>query len=170
MKVRLLTPQDSNPVEFLAFQFTRENVENLVDGEVKCGYYRIGTVTPHVDAQTHKVSHEFRVCYFGRSDDNGHPLQKRLFDHLADNGNPDEIHVYDNKLYFAAWICDSSDEAFEQECNDYDTFFLAPNIRRIGNGYTDDPNQSHDARKINLGSRPLPNSVYVDNINKPARL
>ena len=167
--VRLITPQDLNTDNLEVYRFTEKNVRSLISDEVKCGVYLIGTLTPRVEEIPvgSKITHDFRVCYFGRSDDSAYSLQRRICDHLAVGGKDDEDHTYSDNLYFIAWSLSSSQEAYEIECKFFDMFFSAPDIRRCGNGYNQQPLYSHDVKRGN--PYPLPNVVYVDNQICPAR-
>ena len=165
----MVTPQGVNAACFEVKEFTRHNVETYVSDQVKCGFYRIGTVTPRMDNKRFRTLFEFRVCYFGRSDDNNSSLRRRLCDHLVEGGNPAEPHIYSDKLFFAVWECDSSEEAYEQELKDYEAFFTEEGARRTGRGYTNNPGTSHDYHKINPETPPVCGFVYVDNTNIPAK-
>ena len=168
IRVRLVTPYGRTKDTFNVIKFTKANVEALINEDVKCGFYRIGVVALHYDSNTQTTSLEFRVCYFGRSDANDYSLRDRICDHLFEEGNPHELHVYDSKLFFVAWSCYNTNEARKMEMDDYNTFFTAPNVRRTGHGYSGNPNDSHDARKVREnGLCPIPCRVYVDNINQP---
>lgn len=167
MQVQLVTPTSLNAETFEAFKFTKENVKAIVKDDIMCGYYRIGTIWPKMDGRE-IVGYYFRVCYFGRSDQNDYTLQQRICDHLDSEGSRNEKNVYDDQMYFAAWNCNSSYEAFKMESTDYETFFAAPGERNTGYGYLDDPRYSHNARSVTTNGRPMRNHVFVDNENKPA--
>lgn len=159
---RFISPMNANASTYAVCKFTESNVKALIEETINCGVYLIGTIMPRVEDETQRVFHEFRVCYFGRSDRN---LQKRICDHLSIGGNPEELHVYDERHYFVAWQCESEDEAYQEECRYFDMFLSDTDVRREGNGYYNNPKYSHDSN--NGYPYSLPNSVYVDNKNKP---
>lgn len=163
IEIRFVTPMNVNAGTFMVCKFTEANIKTLISEEIKCGVYLIGIVMPRIEEESQKVFHEFRVCYFGRSDKN---LQNRICDHLANGGNSEELHIYGENLYFAAWECESEEEAYEEECQYFDMFLSDTDIRREGNGYSNNPKFSHDSKKGNPYF--LPNLVYIDNKDKPA--
>ena len=163
----MVTPLNSSVGVMTVYPFNRKNVEALIDATVLCGYYMIGTLSTVNRGRLLKPRLDFRICYFGRSDDNSYPLRRRICDHLAKGGSREERHVYDSSLYFAAWRCSSSDVACECESSDYDMLFNSFGDRRTGNGYTSDPSCSHDMESLKAGNMPLPGMVYVDNENRP---
>ncbi len=166
--VKLVTPQHNDACTFQVYKFNEKNIRTLIPEDAKCGVYLIGTVTPRVDDTDPSkiiIFHEFRICYFGRSDDNDYPLQQRICDHLADGGKADELHVYRDDLYFIAKVYDDERKAFEEEVRWFYTFFSNRETRKVGNGYSDNPRYSHD---LNQGEPfPLPHVVYVDNTDMP---
>ncbi len=169
MKVRLITPQSIKGTVFDAYPFTEDNVKKVVDPNITCGFYRIGTVKIIQDEHKLIKSCDFRVCYFGRSDSNDYSLQSRICDHLASKADQNEQHVYSEQLYFSAWECKTSEDAYQMELADYQLFFSEPDVRRTGYGYMDNPRFSHDARSIAVNGCPAKTHVYVDNQNKPAQ-
>ena len=164
---KLITPQSYDVCDINIARFTRDNVEKLVSDTSECGIYVIGTLMPRMTTDKKKLYNEFRVCYFGRSDND---VISRLHDHLRVGGKPDELHIYDDELYFSVWACDSPQESYDKECELFDLFFSKPDVRREGNGYTNSKDNSHDAREVEKSqSCPYPNIVYVDNSERPNR-
>lgn len=169
--VRLVTPQDSEVDAFQVYKFNEKNVKTLISEDIKCGVYLIGTVISRVDDSDPSriiIFNEFRICYFGRSDDNRYPLQQRICDHLANGGKADELHVYRDNMYFTATEYDDERVAYEEELKWFNVLFSSPSERRVGNGYYNDSRYSHDAN--NGEPYLMPNAVYVDNSDKPSVL
>ena len=165
-QVKLITPQGINDDFIKVARFTDVNVENLVPNERVCGVYLIGSCTPRLNGMSCQLHHEFRVCYFGRSDED---VKQRLHDHLVNGGNQNEQNRYDESHYFAIWSCDNSREAYEREMAFYNEFFKGVNDRRIGYGYSSNQSYSHTYRlTAGRSFKCLPYKVYVDNVNKPA--
>ena len=163
----LVTPQSGPTCDIKVYKFTKDNVERISLGEPKCGVYLIGVMVPRMYSETSHIYHEFRVCYFGRSDKD---VASRLHDHLVDGGKTDELHIYDSNLYFALWICDDPQEAYDKECKFYDSFFCDTEVRCVANGYKDSIVYSHDVHEIEKNkTKPQPYVVYVDNSNKPGQ-
>ncbi len=167
VKVQLVTPKEWNGGTITVMRFTKENIDAAFDKDVKCGFYRIGTLTPRTDSDGKIVGYGFRVCYFGRTDYNSNSLQERISDHLYPGGNTEEKNVYDDQHYFGAWECDSTMYAYYLELADYNAFFSSSNVRRIGNGYLNEECYSHNARKTTTVPQHS-NKVYIDNKNRPA--
>lgn len=168
-EVTFVTPQSLNADTFHVCQFKEENVRELIDKNITCGIYLIGTIMPRMNSETYRINHEFRVCYFGRSDDDNYSLQDRICDHLAEGGREDEDHRYNNRLYFSAWTCDNSREAYEKEVELFDIFFRDTNLRNVANGYFNDIHYSRELRNLMPHDGLLPCNVYVDNRNRPAQ-
>lgn len=165
-QVRLVTPQSTNNGCFSVARFTEENVENLIPDIRVCGVYLIGCCMPRIRGVS-RIQHEFRVCYFGRSDSD---VKQRLHDHLMNNGKDSELNRYDDRHYFAIWSCDNIKEAYEREQAFYNLFFKGVNDRRIGNGYDNRITCSHAAcSQSKTSTAYLPYMVYVDNVNTPAK-
>lgn len=160
-EVKLITPLGTNDGIIRVARFTEDNVMNLVPDEPVCGVYLIGCCLPRING-TSSIQHEFRVCYFGRSDDN---VKLRLHDHLINGGKTEELNRYDEHHYFAIWGCDSIQEAYEHEVGFYVEFFKDVNDRLVGNGYSNSDVYSHANGKH---SAYLPYLVYVDNVNRPS--
>ena len=166
VKAQLVVPTQWNSGLITVMRFTKNNVEAAVNKSIKCGFYRIGTLTSQMDTNG-QISYYFRVCYFGRTDFNSNSLQERISSHLYLNDNTDEKNVYDDKHYFGVWECDSTMYAYDLELADYNAFFYGPNERRTGNGYFSEEIYSHNTRNI-APRHQQSDKVFIDNKIKPA--
>lgn len=168
-EVSFVTPQSFNNGTLYVSPFIEVNVKTLIDDAIKCGIYLIGTVMPRMNQKANRIYHEFRVCYFGRSDDDNYSLQDRICDHLAEGGREGEDFRYNERLFFSACGCDDSREAYDEEVKLFKIFFSDTGSRIVGNGYQDDIHSSRNIKNTNPCLPLLPCNVFVDNINRPAQ-
>ena len=161
MKVYYVTPTKGRTSLIDVFPFRKDMIEQIVPGNIKCGNYLIGCVSMAEDGCS-----EFRVSYFGRSDQNSNSLQERISCHLVSNWR-NEICVYDDDCYFYAEESKDSLEAYRKECGDFDTFFSAPGVHKVGYGYTSDKMNTHERHGLKLNDSS--SFTYVDNSNRPAK-